>query len=306
MKYGLIISSTGSPSSTNIEDIKNFLKNFLGDKKLIKIPPPVLFLIIKFRSKIVKKKYEKILIKGKTPMNFYMQELKENLQKRIPDLKIEIGNLYAPPYLEERIKKLYDSNIKRIYLLPLYPHKSPATTEILKYYFNKIIKDLDLEGLIFPEYYRHPLYKNAIAKKINEKKENFDFLIFSYHSLPENMEGAQDYKKQCMETTDLILEETGFKKELAKSGFQSKFGFQKWLKPSTFKILKEISGKNLKKVGIISPSFPLDCLETLYDINIYFKDYYRKLTGKDLIYIEALNSSREHIDFLKKFIEDNI
>lgn len=306
MNSALLISSTGSPQKAEIEQIREFLKNFLGDKKLIKIPYPILYLILKFRPKIIKKKYEKIIISGNTPLNYFMKELKENLQKNLPELKIEIGNLYAPPYLKDKIKKLKKENFRRIYLLPLYPQGSLATTEILKYHFNKIIEEENLEGLIFPEYYRHPKYIKAVSEKIKEKKENFDFIIFSYHGLPVKMEGAFEYKEKCIKTTELVMENLNFSKENTITAFQSRFGFGRWLKPSTLKILKDISKRNFKKIAIISPSFPVDCLETLYDINIYFKDYFKKISGRDLIYIEALNSSKEHIEFLKHFIKENI
>ncbi|MEJ5165518.1 MAG: ferrochelatase, partial [Thermoanaerobaculia bacterium] len=125
MNSALLLSSTGSPQRAEIEEIRTFLKNFLGDRKLIKLPTFILYLILKIRPRKVKEKYKKILIKGLTPLNFYMNGLRENLQKSIPELKIEIGNLYAPPYLKDKIKELKKSNFRRIYLLPLYPQGSP-------------------------------------------------------------------------------------------------------------------------------------------------------------------------------------
>lgn len=305
MNKALILSSTGSPLKADVKEIKLFLKNFLSDKNVIKIPKVILYLILMIRPKILKKKYEKVLIKNKTPLNYYIEELKEKLQKAIPEIKIEIGNLYSAPFLKEKIKTLKSLYYKKIYLLPLYPQGSFATSETLKNHFKEAMEEEKLDHLIFPEYFKHPFYIKAIAKSIEGKKVNFDFLIFSYHSLPQKMQGAMDYKEKCLLTTELILKELNFNGESITS-FQSKFGFQKWLKPSTIEILKNISKKSYKKVGILSPSFSLDCLETLYDIKIYLNGIYKKYTKRDLIYINALNSSKEHIDFLKNFVLDNI
>lgn len=305
MNKALILSSTGSPLRADVKEIKLFLKNFLSDSNVIKIPKIVLFLILMMRPKILKKKYEKILIKDKTPLNYYLYGLKKKLQRAIPEIKIEIGNLYSEPFLKEKIKTLKSLHYRKIYLLPLYPQGSFATTETLKLHFKEAMEEEKLDHLIFPEYFSHPLYIKAIANSIKDKKENFDFLIFSYHSLPQKMEGAMDYKEKCLKTTELVLKELNFIGENITS-FQSKFGFQRWLEPSTKEILKNISKKFYKKVGILSPSFPLDCLETLYDLKIYLNDIYKKYTKRDLIYINALNSSKEHIEFLKKFILENI
>ncbi|MEJ5166211.1 MAG: ferrochelatase, partial [Thermoanaerobaculia bacterium] len=186
------------------------------------------------------------------------------------------------------------------------PQGSPATTEILKYHFNEIIKEENLEGLIFPEYYKHPEYIKAVSEKIKEKKASFDFIVFSYHGLPVKMEGAFEYKEKCIKTTEMVIEDLNFSKEKTITSFQSRFGFGRWLKPSTLEILKDLSRKNFQKIAIMSPSFPLDCLETLYDINIYFREYFRKISGKDLTYIDALNLSKGHIEFLKNFIVENL
>jgi len=304
MKQALILSTTGSPKRAEIKEIRIFLKNFLGDKRLIKIPKVVLFFILFLRPYLIKKKYEKILIDGKNPLNYFTEEIKNSLQKEL-DIKVEIGNLYSEPFLKDKIMELKKSNFRKIYLFPLYPQESPATTEILKYYFNSFIRG-EAEGLIFPSYFDHPLYLKAIANKIKEKKEEFDFLIFSYHSLPQKMDGSLKYKEDCQKTTDLILKEINFEKEKAITSFQSKFGFSKWLMPSTKNILEDLSKKNLEKVGILSPSFAIDCLETLYNIKINFSSFYKKLCGRELIYIEALNSSKEHISFLKNFVKENI
>lgn len=304
MKSALILSSTGSPKKPEKKEIRKFLKNFLGDKRLIRMPKPILFFILIFRPYIIKKKYEKIFINGKNPLNYFTEKIKEKLQKQL-NMRIEIGNLYAEPYLKDKVNELKRSDFKKIYLFPLYPQESPATTDILKFYFKDFIGE-EIEGLIFPAYFSHPLYLKAMASKINEKKEKFDFLIFSYHNLPEKMEGSLKYKEDCYKTTQLILKEINFEEERAMTSFQSKFGFSKWLEPSTKDVLKDLSRKNFEKVGILSPSFPIDCLETLYDIKINFCSYYKKLSGKDLIYIEGLNSSQEHINFLKNFIGDNI
>ena len=56
-------------------------------------------------------------------------------------------------------------------------------------------------------------------------------------------------------------------------------------------------------MAIISPGFSVDCLETLEEIEIQYKQLFLELGGKDFSYIPCLNDSTDHISLIAKLIE---
>ena len=48
--------------------------------------------------------------------------------------------------------------------------------------------------------------------------------------------------------------------------FQSRFGPEKWLEPSTADILKGLHARGIRKPLVVAPGFTTDCLETLDEL----------------------------------------
>ena len=53
---------------------------------------------------------------------------------------------------------------------------------------------------------------------------------------------------------------------------------------------------------MVSPSFAIDCLETLEEIAIQFKDEFLKAGGKEFKYIPCLNDQNEHVSLIEKLV----
>ncbi len=307
MKKALIISNHGSPEGVSYKEIRLFLKKFLSDKNVVKIPKPVLnYLILPLRHIFLKKHYEKILIEGKIPLNYYMDKLKEKLQFEIFDLKIEIGNLYGKPFLEEKVYDLVKKGFKEIHLFPLYPHKTPVTTDLFEKYFKELKEKYKFEGKVLPFYYKNENFLKGLITKTKTflEKENIDHFLFTYHGLPLKMAKECNYENQCKELSEILAKELGFKNHT--TSFQSRFGFLEWVKPYTMEETKSLASKGIKNLLVLSPSFAIDCLETLYEINILLRKIFLKKGGEKFIFVNSLNDSEEHIYFLKNFILKNL
>ena len=57
---------------------------------------------------------------------------------------------------------------------------------------------------------------------------------------------------------------------------------------------------------MICPGFSVDCLETLEEIAMENNELYQEAGGKEIRYISALNSEKDHITFLYDLIRKNI
>ena len=67
--------------------------------------------------------------------------------------------------------------------------------------------------------------------------------------------------------------------------------------------ISELVAKDIKAVDIICPGFPADCLETLDEIQIEYRDYFMEQGGKQFHYIPALNDADDHIEMMRALVQ---
>ena len=73
------------------------------------------------------------------------------------------------------------------------------------------------------------------------------------------------------------------------NGCESRFGRAEWLQPYTDAVLKALPGQGVKRVHVVCPGFPADCLETLEEIALEGKETFLHAGGQQYDYIPALN-----------------
>ena len=88
--------------------------------------------------------------------------------------------------------------------------------------------------------------------------------------------------------------------------FQSRFGREEWLQPYIDEEIIKFAKNGVKKLHIISPGFSVDCLETLEEIQIQYKELFIENGGEDLVYIPCLNSNDDQINMLHSIVKENI
>ena len=76
-----------------------------------------------------------------------------------------------------------------------------------------------------------------------------------------------------------------------------------WLQPYTDDVLKLYAREGIKNVAVISPGFSVDCLETLEEIEIQYKELFLEIGGENFSYISCLNDSEEHISLITDLID---
>ena len=81
--------------------------------------------------------------------------------------------------------------------------------------------------------------------------------------------------------------------------FHSRFGFGEWTKPYTEDLLKNMPKNGTYSIDIISPTFSVDCLETLEEIAIQFKNDFFEAGGREFNYIPCLNDGDDQIDLIE-------
>lgn len=334
-RKGILLVNLGSPKSTSVEDVKDYLDEFLMDEKVIDYrwifrALLVQGIILKTRPKKSAEAYKTVWTEEGSPLIVISKHLQQRLQE-IVDVPVALGMRYAEPSIKTGIQELVDLGITQITLFPLYPQYAMSTTETV------IDKAEEVRQKFFPDikinyiqpFYDREIYVDALAKSIAEKlPADFDLLQFSYHGVPERHIYKTDptktcsmdnccqkdnlpshkfcYRHQCYKVTELVREKLVLPKEKVLVTFQSRLGKDKWIEPYTDATLEGLAKKGVKKLAIVCPAFVSDCLETLEEISIEGKEIFLHNGGERFDYIPCLNEQADWINVVKQLSEEKL
>ena len=164
-------------------------------------------------------------------------------------------------------------------------------------------------------FYDRPEFTAAWAEVARERLSSFrpDFVLFSYHGLPERQLARLDggrghcfatpgccdtvgpanrdcYRAQCFASTRALAAELSLAPERLATSFQSRLGRTPWIKPYTDLLLPELAARGHRRLAVLCPAFVADCLETLEEIGIRAREQWRQLGGEELLLIPSLNA----------------
>lgn len=319
---GVLLLNLGGPDS--LEAVRPFLYNLFSDREIIRLGPafmqkPLAYLISSTRHKKTEGYYR--LIGGKSPIlditTAQAKALEQELNS-IPvasgasaQLKVFIGMRYWRPLIEDVIPEIYNAGIRRLVVLGLYPHYSVATTGSSFSKLDKVIAaNYPIELFRISSWFDHPLYIDALIDTIKRGLASFAsstpssgaeaaHVLFSAHSLPKKfIEEGDPYEQQIHGTINAVTKMLDVTWDLS---YQSKSGPVEWLSPSTEEMIEKLASRRVTKLLVVPISFVSDHIETLYEIDILYRNMAAKL-GIELKRAESLNTSPLFISALKDII----
>ncbi len=310
-KTAVLLLQMGGPDS--IADIEPFLFNLFSDRDIIKIGPAFLQpflarLIARRRSGKVSAYYSKI--GGKSPIRELTEQQAAELEKRLgDDYRCFVAMRYSRPDTSEALAAISREGIKRIIALPLYPHFSRATTGSS---LNQLERDQassndNIELTIIRQFCDHPQYIGALVEKIEKGLSGIGNrsdvqLLFSAHGLPQSfIDSGDPYLEQIETTVRLVMER--FADISHHLSFQSRAGPVKWLEPSTEDKIRELAAKGTGSLLVVPISFVSDHIETLYEIDIQYREEALKLGMSRFDRVESLNSSEKFLNCLVDLVQ---
>ena len=132
-------------------------------------------------------------------------------------------------------------------------------------------------------------------------------LLFSFHGIPQRYVDAGDpYYQQCQTTAKLTAAELELDDQKWAVAFQSRVGREEWLRPYTDEILEGWATQGLESVVLVCPGFSADCLETLEEVDVRYRQLFLGAGGKAFTYVPALNDDELHIQALSALIQRNL
>jgi ferrochelatase len=318
MKLGVILFNMGGPET--LADVRPFLFNLFSDPEIVRLPVramqrPLAWLISTARHKKSSGYYAQI--GGGSPLRRITEEqavaLREELARRGVEAKVYVGMRYWRPFTEEAIDQIARDGVNELVLLPLYPQFSVSTTGSSFKDFEALMdKRNGLQRMrrhYIPQWHTHETYIEAIARQIAVEIEKFSdpdpgriHLLFSAHSVPQSyIENGDPYLHHTEETVRLVSEKLGGHSPVHLS-FQSKVGPVKWLEPSTDAKLRELAAWGVEQILAIPISFVSDHIETLYELDILYKELAGEIGIKTYRRVPALNCHPTFISALADLV----
>ncbi|WP_050615671.1 ferrochelatase [Bacillus testis] len=313
-KTAILLANLGTPASPSESDVRIYLQEFLGDRRVIDMPgykwKPILHgIILRTRPKKSAALYKKIWTSAGSPIMVHSVNQQRMLQERLKDrgVKVLLGMNYGQPSITSKLAELKEWGVEKLIVLPLFPQYSSTTTASVFDHVCRVLKTWrSMPELCFVrdfpdnEYFIRLLSQRSI--ECTQKYGEPDALILSYHGIPQRYaDEGDDYPKRCRKTTEAV------KKQLPHldivESFQSKFGKEPWLLPSTGDILKQLAGQGKTHVQIMAPAFAADCLETLEELEDEHRSIFSKAGGKEYHYLPAANDDPLFIDCLVHIAE---
>ena len=314
---GILLVNLGTPSHPTVKAVKNYLREFLSDRRVIAINPviwqPLLNLVIlPLRAKKSAKLYQRIWLKdkNKSPLLHYTEQQALLLTEKVSsELQVDFAMRYGRPSIAEKLASFKVNGIKTVKILPLYPQHSDTTTASVYDAVKNAVKKLNWQPRIIkiPAYYNDSRYIELLQNQVVQHFKTLEFvadsLLVSFHGIPQkNVNKGDPYYEQCLKTFGLL--QKALKNKIncdIKLSFQSRFGPKKWLKPYTTEVLTGCA-KAKQNVVVISPGFATDCLETLEELSVTERDLFLQKGGQNYSVIPCLNADSQHIDFLHELI----
>ncbi len=313
-KTAILLLNIGSPEELTLSSVRKYLRRFLMDPYVIQIPfllRYILFylLICNIRAPRTLLKYQSIWRPEGSPFHFFTENLRRALENT---LKIRVMNLmmYSEPGFQRAFTELKSENFSKIIVCPMYPQYAASSTASSLNKFRDYFSESGLNSeLIFVEpFFQQNFFIESFYNNIKTSfpdYASFDHVVFSYHGLPEthikNSRPEQNYREQCIKTTELLATKLGLEPKKYVTCFQSRVGVTKWISPYLDQTCEELAVSGKTKLLVVSPSFVVDGLETLQEISDLERDLQRRYKIS-ISLVKGLNSEGFWIENFASFL----
>lgn len=312
---GVLLVNLGTPDSPRTPAVRRYLREFLGDPRVLTLPAPLRWLllnavILPTRPRHTAAAYQKIWLPEGSPLRVHS----ENLTRAVSEIlgaayRVELAMRYGQPSIEAGLAHLESAGTDRLIVLPLFPqYASAVTASVAAEVWRCIDRRGDTPPLeILGAFYDEPDFSSSWAAIAGPALAAFgaDHVLFSFHGLPEDQIRSSDpendfclstadccahpgaslrrcYRAQCYATARSLIGALDLDVERTSSAFQSRLGPRPWIQPYTDERLPELAESGVRRLAVFCPSFVADCLETLEEVGIRLRDQWHSLGGEEL------------------------
>jgi ferrochelatase len=329
-EQAVLLVNLGSPASTSVPDVRRYLREFLGDERVIDYPAWFRWLllegiILRVRPKKSARAYEKVWTPEGAPLLVTSEKVRAKLQDAV-GLPVLAGMRYGEPSIAGALTKLRDMGVREVFLIPQYPHYAMSSWEtvVVKVYEDARRVAPELKCTTVQPFFADADYIDALhAVAEPDLARGFDHLLISFHGVPVRHLRKADssrahcqcvpdccsvaspahatcYRAQCLATVRAFAARAGLQPAQYSYSFQSRLPGEPWLEPFTDRELVRLAQSGVKRMLVMTPAFTADCLETLEEIAQEGKHTFLEAGGAEFRQIPCLNDHPAFIDFLAK------
>lgn len=327
-KTKVVFVQLGSPKSPATKDVRAYLKEFLGDPRVVDISPLLWKLILNlfvlpFRPARSGRLYARIWDGKSFPLITNTESFTKKVAQFMPSEFVEVNHafLLSPP----RVPDVWDAwerdiaeNNKpatKLLVIPMFPQYSESTIASGADGFFSVLKTrVQLPPFEFmTNFHRAKCFIDNSVEQIDRYIQKFrnessvDALIISFHGIPKRrvIYKKDAYYQHCFETYWLLRERI---KEISQDKivmtFQSRFGSEEWLTPYTEDKMEQLIADGQKNIAVYCPSFVADCLETTDEIGTELAEEAHELGGK-IHFIPCLNDQDKWCQEFAQFVHNH-
>ena len=322
---GVLLAQLGTPASPAVRDVRNYLREFLSDPRVIDLPALARWLLVNlviapFRAPKSARAYQAVWTPAGSPLRVNSRAFADALQRELgAGFRVALGMRYGAPRLADAFAELCNAGVSRIVAFPLYPQIAESSTGTA---IAAIREAAGKRGATPPLSFVPPFFADAgfidaVAADARPllARERGDHVLFSYHGLPERHVRAADatrahclasasccdapppaqlascYRAQCFATPRAIASALALPAERVTTSFQSRLGRDPWIKPWSDEELPRLAARGVTRLAVVCPSFVADCLETLEEVGIRARAQWLALGGEALALAPCVNAS---------------
>jgi ferrochelatase len=279
-------------------EVEPFLAHIFADRCIIRAPLGRLLRrllarrLARHRTPETVRQYSAI---GYSPINVYTQRQADYLQQELralrPHTRVRVINRYTSPFAHEVLPHV-DVLHTRLFLLPLYPQCCHSTTSSSLQETDAAIRALTprcaMPAVKILSWWHNPMFLEYSWSLLAEAltpligRDGQIHVVFSAHGIPQAyalrgdpypQEIRAHYRALC-ERGRKWVQHQGVSAERVQwhLSFQSRVGPVTWLKPYTTDVITARHGDTGGHLIMVPISFISDHLETLYEMDITYRD----------------------------------
>ncbi len=338
-RSGALLVNLGTPDSPAVTDVRRYLRQFLSDPRVLDMPAVLrwLFLrtvILPSRPKRSAAAYSKIWMQQGSPLLVHTRNLGIAVAAQLGECwEVAFGMRYGSPSIRAAVEQLAAAKITRLVVLPLFPQFSEAATGSAIAEIDAQVRraEFDIPVHTIRSFCEEPGFIASVAELLRDAFASFepDYVLFSYHGLPERQirNGdptashcletpgccdvrdrpiAECYRAQCFATSRALAGALKLDTERHSNSFQSRLGRTPWIQPFTDVVFGDLAARGVRRLLVVCPSFTADCLETVEEIGIRGREQWRSLGGEDLMAVPAPNATATWSSAVADLLRSNL
>lgn len=320
-KIKVVIGQLGSPKTPSPKDVRPYLKEFLGDPRVVDLDPRLWKIILNlfilpFRPKKSGQAYARIWDGKSFPLIENTKDFAHAVEKHLDDnIELDYAFLLSSPRVNDILdcweQEDFATRADRVVILPQFPQYSESTSaSVVDTVGASFAGRVNIPSFDFvASYHRLKAFIDHSVDKVQAKLDQNkpDALVISFHGIPLRrvLQKKDEYYQHCFETFELIKQRVDFPNDKIHICFQSRFGSEQWLGPATDEYCEELVEQGNKHIAVYCPSFVVDCLETTDEIGHELQEDI-EAAGGELTFIECLNDdeawAKDYATFINTYV----